>query len=136
MGLVFLKFHFYLGGKNCFLFVSVRIQWLFGKIIEMNDEMTEKHGLRPFDVAEFLDDEETIRAYLAEVLREGDQDEFLEALNDVARARGIAELARQTGLGRESLYKTLSKGSKPRFETIQKILAAFNLVLVPQIKNV
>lgn len=106
------------------------------EFIEMNDEMTEKYGLRPFDVAEFLDDEETIRAYLAEVLQEGDQDEFLEALNDVARARGIAELARQTGLGRESLYKTLSKGSKPRFETIQKILAAFNLILVPQIKNV
>ena len=50
------------------------------EFIEMNDEMTEKHGLRPFDVAEFLDDEETIRAYLAEVLQEGDQDEFLEAL--------------------------------------------------------
>lgn len=103
--------------------------------IKINEEMADKHGLRAFDVAEFLDSEETIQAYLAEVLKEGDQDEFLEALNDVARARGIAELAKQTGLGRESLYKTLSKGSKPRFETIQKILGAFNLVLIPQVKN-
>ena len=104
--------------------------------VKINEEMAEKYGLRSFDVAEFLTDEETIQAYLAEVLREGDQDEFLEALNDVARARGIAELAKQTGLGRESLYKTLSKGSKPRFETIQKILGAFNLVLVPQTKSI
>lgn len=104
--------------------------------VKISEEMAEKHGLRSFDVAEFLTDEETIQAYLAEVLREGDQDEFLEALNDVARARGIAELAKQTGLGRESLYKTLSKGSKPRFETIQKILGAFNLVLVPQTKSI
>lgn len=104
--------------------------------VKINEEMVEKHGLRPFDVAEFLDSEETIQAYLAEVLREGDQDEFLEALNDVARARGMAELARQTGLGRESLYKTLSKGSKPRFDTIVKILAAFNLQLVPTVKSI
>ncbi|MDY4479982.1 addiction module antidote protein [[Pasteurella] aerogenes] len=103
--------------------------------MKINKEIAEKHGLHPFDVAEFLDSEETIQAYLAEVLKEGDQDAFLEALNDIARARGIAELAKQTGLGRESLYKTLSKGSKPRFETIQKILAAFNLELVPQVKN-
>ncbi|QZP16531.1 putative addiction module antidote protein [Avibacterium paragallinarum] len=61
-----------------------------------------------------------------ETLKEGDTEEFLQALNDVARARGMTELAKQTGLGRESLYKTLSKGSKPRFETIQKILTAFN----------
>ncbi|HDL4123619.1 addiction module antidote protein, partial [Mannheimia haemolytica] len=54
---------------------------------------------------------------------------------NVARARGMAELAKQTGLGRESLYKTLAKGSKPRFDTIQKILGAFNLVLIPQVKN-
>ncbi|QLB42058.1 MULTISPECIES: addiction module antidote protein [Mannheimia] len=104
--------------------------------VQINEEMADKHGLRPFDVAEFLTDEETIQAYLAEVLKEGDQDEFLEALNDIARARGMAELAKQTGLGRESLYKTLAKGSKPRFDTIQKILGAFNLVLIPQVKNI
>ncbi|WP_239494115.1 DNA-binding protein [Mannheimia haemolytica] len=49
--------------------------------IQINEQAAEKHGLRPFDVAEFLTDEATIQAYLAEVLKEGDQDEFLEALN-------------------------------------------------------
>ncbi|RZN57500.1 addiction module antidote protein [Avibacterium paragallinarum] len=52
-----------------------------------------------------------------------------------AKARGMTELAKQTGLGRESLYKTLSKGSKPRFETIQKILAAFNYSLRQRLKQ-
>lgn len=100
----------------------------------IDQTVAEKHGLRPFDVAEFLDDEETIQAYLAEVLQEGDQDDFLEALGDIARARGMAIIAEQTGLGRESLYKTLARGSKPRFETVVKILEAFNLKLVPTIK--
>lgn len=104
------------------------------KSTNVNESVVEELGLKPFDVAEYLNDEETIQAYLMEVLKEGNQDEFLEALSDVARARGMTELAKQTGLGRESLYKTLSKGSKPRFETIQKILAAFNLELVPTIK--
>lgn len=105
----------------------------------MNNELSqttkEQYGIRPFDVAEYLDNEEVIQAYLAEILRDGDQDELLQALNDIARARGMAELAKQTGLGRESLYKTLAKGSKPRFETIVKILDAFNLTLVPTIKT-
>lgn len=89
----------------------------------------KNENIRTFDVAEYLDNEEVICAYLAEILQNGDQDELLEALGDIARARGMSELAKQTGLGRESLYKTLSKGSKPRFETIVKILAAFNISL-------
>lgn len=105
------------------------------EMLEISKEMAEKHGLRPFDVAEMLDSEKVIQAYLAEVLKEGDQDEFLQALNDVARARGMSELAKQTGLGRESLYKTLSKGSNPRFDTIQRILRAFNIELIPQLKT-
>lgn len=99
--------------------------------------MKLKAGIKTvqFDVARYLTSEEDIQAYLMETLKEGDTEEFLQALNDVARARGMTELAKQTGLGRESLYKTLSKGSKPRFETIQKILAAFNLQLTPTIKT-
>lgn len=99
--------------------------------------MKLKPGIKvnDFDPARYLTTEEDIQAYLVETLKSGNQDEFLEALNDIARARGMTELAKQTGLGRESLYKTLSKGSKPRFETIQKILAAFNLELVPTIKT-
>ncbi|MCK3656998.1 addiction module antitoxin [Pasteurellaceae bacterium Macca] len=89
---------------------------------------------RPFDVAEFLTDEETIAAYLAESLASGDYAEFIDALNDVARARGMTELAKQSGIARESLYKTLNGVSKPKFETIFKILTALNITLTTQPK--
>ena len=85
--------------------------------------------LTDFDVAEYLDDAETIAAYLTEILADGDTAEFIAALGDIARAKGIDELAAQTGLGRESLYKTMSGGSKPRFDTVLKIARALNLQL-------
>lgn len=84
---------------------------------------------RPFDVAEHLRDEEDMALYLASMLEDGDTDEFIAALSDVARARGMTQLAQQTGLSRESLYKTLAPGSKPRFETIVKITSALGLSL-------
>jgi probable addiction module antidote protein len=82
-----------------------------------------------FDVAEHLDNEEVIAEYLAAALEDPDTDVFLAALADVAKARGITQLAKDTGLGRESLYKTLSPGSKPRFETILKISRALGVPL-------
>ncbi|QIW14930.1 hypothetical protein A4G20_00315 [Pasteurellaceae bacterium RH1A] len=82
-----------------------------------------------FDVVEFLQTEEEMQFYLAEMLEEGTPDEIIQALNDIARARGIAQLAKDTGLGRESLYKTLSQGSKPRFETILSIIRALGMQL-------
>ncbi|TCK01423.1 putative addiction module antidote protein [Volucribacter psittacicida] len=84
--------------------------------------MTKKIELKVFDTAEYLDSEEMIAAYLTEVLEEGDVNEFLSALGEVAKARGMTELAEKTGLGRESLYKALSGKNKPRFETIVKIM--------------
>jgi len=57
------------------------------------------------------------------------QQQTLVALADVAKARGIAQLAKDTGLGRESLYKTLSPGAKPRFDTIMKITKALGIPL-------
>lgn len=80
-----------------------------------------------FDAAEFLTDEETIAAYLTESFASGDQDEFIRALNTVARARGMTELAQKSGLPRESLYKTLSGAVKPRFDTIAKISEALGV---------
>lgn len=80
-----------------------------------------------FDAAEFLKDEETIAIYLTDALQNGSEQEFILALNTVAKARGITQLAKDTGLGRESLYKTLSGKSKPRFDTISKIIGAFGL---------
>lgn len=82
-----------------------------------------------FDVAEHLDNEEVISEYLAAALEDPDPNVFLAALRDVAKARGITQLAKDTGLGRESLYKTLSPGSKPRFETIVKISRALGVPL-------
>lgn len=85
------------------------------------------YPVREFDAAEFLTDEESIAAYLTLSFESGDQDELIEALNTVARARGMTQLAKDTGVARESLYKTLSGESKPRFETIAKIADALGL---------
>ncbi|RBP30088.1 putative addiction module antidote protein [Marinobacter pelagius] len=95
----------------------------------VNQEAIEKHGVRPFDAAEYLDDDEVIGAYLSEILADGDMDELLEALGEVARARGMTRLAEDTGLGRESLYKALTPGAKPRFDTINRILKGLGINL-------
>ncbi len=80
----------------------------------------------PFDVAEYLTDDTLINAYLNEVLADGMPSEFIQALNDVAKAKGMNELARKTGIRRESLYKTL-RSEKPRFDTMLKIIDGMGL---------
>ncbi|WP_386687541.1 MULTISPECIES: addiction module antidote protein [unclassified Lonepinella] len=82
-----------------------------------------------FDAAELLTDEETIAAYLTASFASGDQAELLQALNTVARARGMTELSRKTGIQRESLYRTLSGSSQPRFDTIAKISSALGVAI-------
>ena len=82
-----------------------------------------------FDAADYLDDEETIAAYLSAALAENDPDAFLQAIRTVARARGMAQLARDSGLGRESLYKTLAPGAKPRYDTVMKLVNALGVTL-------
>jgi probable addiction module antidote protein len=84
-----------------------------------------------FDVTEHLDNEEVIAEYLAAALEDPNPDVFLAALADVAKARGMAQLAKDSGLSRESLYKSLSPGAKPRFETIIKITRALGLSFAP-----
>jgi probable addiction module antidote protein len=83
----------------------------------------------PFDIVDCLDSEEAIQEYFAQVLEDGDDDEIVRALGHIARARGMADLANKTGLGRESLYKALSANAKPRFETILKVTRALGLPL-------
>jgi probable addiction module antidote protein len=83
----------------------------------------------PFDASDYLTDDETMAAYLTAALEDPDPDAFLTAVRDVARARGMAQLARDSGLGRESLYKALSPGAKPRFETVVKLAAALGVRL-------
>jgi len=82
-----------------------------------------------FDAADYLDDEETIAKYLTAALEDPNPDIFLVAVRDVARSRGMAQLARDTGLGRESLYKALSPGAKPRYDTMLKVLHALGVKL-------
>ncbi|SBW07570.1 conserved hypothetical protein [uncultured delta proteobacterium] len=85
--------------------------------------------IREFDVARYLDNEEVIAEYLSACLEDPNPDVFLAALGDVAKARGMAQLAKDTGLSRESLYKTFSPGTKPRFETILKITKSLGVPL-------
>ena len=80
-----------------------------------------------FDPVRYLTDDAAIAEYLDAALEEDDPDIFLLALSDVARARGMANVARETGLGRESLYKTLAPGAKPRFDTIVKVARALGV---------
>lgn len=86
----------------------------------------------PFDAADYLDNEETIAAYLSAMLEEDDPEMFLVAIKDVARARGMTQLARDTGIGRESLYKALAPGAKPRYDTILKVVRALGVTLHAQ----
>ena len=83
----------------------------------------------PFDAADYLDSDESIAAYLSAALEDGDPELFLVAIKDVARARGMTQLAKDTGLWRESLYKALAPGAKPRYDTILKVVKALGVTL-------
>jgi probable addiction module antidote protein len=78
---------------------------------------------------EHLETEEDITAYLEAVLDDGDPALVSAALGDIARARGMTEIAREAGLGRESLYKALSPEGNPEFATVMKVLRALGLSL-------
>jgi len=86
-------------------------------------------NLTTFDIAQYLDSKEMIAEYLSQVLAEGNTDELLEAMGNIAKAKGITQIAKDTGLGRESLYKTFQAGAKPRFETVMKVLNSFGVKL-------
>lgn len=86
-----------------------------------------KTKFAPFNAAEYLDNEEVIAEYLAAALKDPDPEVFMMAVSNVAKARGIAKIARDSGLGRESLYKALAPGAKPRFETVRKLVDALGV---------
>jgi len=77
-----------------------------------------------FDIAEYLDDELMIEEYLNNALEEGKTEDLITAIGHIAKAKGMTKIASDTGMSRPSLYKALSKGSKPQFETIQKVIKA------------
>jgi len=83
----------------------------------------------PWDAAEHLETEEDMAAYLEAALEEGDASLVAAALGDIARAKGMTEISRQTGLGRESLYKALSPEGHPELATILKVVRSLGLSL-------
>ncbi len=87
------------------------------------------NNLTTFDVAQYLNSKEMIAEYLSQVLADGDTNELLIAMGNIAKAKGMSQIAKDTGLGRESLYKTFSPNAKPRFETIMKVLNSFGVKL-------
>ena len=85
----------------------------------MTDMATTK-----FDIADYLDSEEMIAEYLNIVLEDGESSDLIVAIGHVAKAIGMTKIAEKTGMSRPSLYKALSNGAKPQFETIMKVLKA------------
>ena len=88
-----------------------------------------KTKLLPFDAARYLNDDAAIAEYMTAVLETDDTDLLLLALSDIARAKGMAQVAKDSGLGRESLYKALAPGAKPRFDTILRVTKALGVRL-------
>ena len=88
-----------------------------------------KLELAAFDASEFLDNEKVIAEYLAQALKDPDPDMFLVAVANVAKARGLSQVAKDSGLGRESLYKALKPGSKIRYETVRRLVDSLGVHL-------
>ena len=89
----------------------------------------DKATTQPWDPAEHLETEQDIAAYLEAAFEEGDSSVIAAAIGDIARAKGMTEIARKAGLGRESLYKALSPEGNPEFSTILKVVHALGLKL-------
>lgn len=83
--------------------------------------------LKPFDTSAFLDDDEVVAEYLTAALEDPNPDVFLTAIGQVAKARGMGAIAEGAGLGRESLYKALTPGAKPRYDTVLKVLQSLGV---------
>jgi probable addiction module antidote protein len=84
-----------------------------------------------WDPAEYLETEEQVAAYLEDIFKTGDPDLIVAASGDVARARGMSKIAGDANRGRESLYKSLSLGGNPSFETVVKVLSSLGFGLRP-----
>jgi len=88
--------------------------------------------LPDFDVTELLQSEQDIAEYLTLVIEDGDTGLLAATLGDIARARGMTQLAQQAGIGRESLYKALRPDASPRFDTLIRVFKALGVKLVAQ----
>jgi probable addiction module antidote protein len=97
----------------------------------MNCAAYEKLGIKPFDAAEYLQSDEDCAAYLQACLEQADDAYvFAKALGDIARARGMMQLAKDTGLTREGLYKSLGEQGNPSLSTVMKVMHALVCVTI------
>jgi len=87
-----------------------------------------------YETSDFLDNESVIAEYLTAAAEDGNPELLIRALSNVAKARGMAKVAKDAGLGRESLYKALRHGSKPRFDTVAAVLRALNVRIAVEAK--
>ncbi|MEE4277908.1 MAG: addiction module antidote protein [Halieaceae bacterium] len=85
--------------------------------------------LREFDASRYLDTEESVAAYLAEALETNDAEFISEAISTVARARGMTQLAKTSGVSREQLYRSFGRGANPTLKTVLRVLEAMNVTL-------
>ena len=88
--------------------------------------------LPEFDAAPYLGSEASVAAYLTDILQANDAALLAAALGDIARARGMTEIAKSAGITREALYKALRPGSAPRFDTVSRVCEALGVRLVAQ----
>ena len=84
---------------------------------------------KTFDVVDYLKTEKDIAAYLSAVLEDGDPALFVAAIGDIARAKGMTEIAKKSGVTRESLYRALKIEARPRFETVTRVVQALGMKL-------
>jgi len=89
--------------------------------------------LTKFDMSKYLNSNEAVEEYLNQVLADGDSGEFIRAIGHIAKAKGMSAIAKDTGLGRESLYKAFSGDANPRFDTVVKVMKALGVKLHTQI---
>ena len=89
--------------------------------------------LPEFDAAPYLDSETAIANYLTDIIEANDPALLAAALGDIARARGMSEIAKASGITREALYKALRPDAQPRFDTINRVCTALGVKLVAQV---
>jgi probable addiction module antidote protein len=109
-----------------------RYSGLEGKI-KMTPKNITVQGLPAFDTALYLESDETIAAYLTDILEANDAGLLAAALGTIARVRGMSEIAKSAGITREALYKALRPGSAPRFDTVNRVCGALGVRLVVQV---
>ena len=98
----------------------------------MKKRKVKTSELPEFDVSKYLNDEASIAEYLTMVIEQDDPALLAATLGDIAKARGMTEIAKSTGLAREALYKALRADAQPRFDTVSKVCAALGVKLVAE----